>query len=93
MTTALIALALRLDNNMRQRDLLLVGVLMLLALFAGWYWGARDAHIGRQQQAIAGRLTEIETRMKPLEMDLNRREKNRNRLKGILSWTASKLRW
>jgi hypothetical protein len=76
---------------MKQRDLLIIGIFILLALFAGWYWGFRYAHIDQQQQVLSYRLVEIESRILPLEQDHSRRKKIRSKAKQLMGWFCSKI--
>ena len=77
---------------MRSHTILLVGILVFVALLVGW-------HVGREQgqmKASLGthniKLSDHEARLLPLERDLEKREKRRAKVNGLVQWVRQKIR-
>ena len=76
---------------MKGHTLLLVGLLMLLALFVGWSLGRDHSRLVATTETHASNLANHESRLLSLERDLDRREKRWAKAKGLMSWMREKI--
>jgi hypothetical protein len=76
---------------MKSHTLLLVGLLVLVALFVGWSVGRDYSRIAASTETNASRVSDHESRLLPLERDLERREKRWAKTKGLFDWMRGKI--
>src|SRR5688572_14030373 len=69
-----------------KQDTLMFFLFVALALFVGWHLGHRSACLEAAHHGIRAAVSDHEKRLLPLEQDLQRRQKIRGNVSGLLSW-------
>ena len=76
---------------MRRHTILLVGILVFVALLVGWHMGREQGQMKASLGTHNIKLSDHEARLLPLERDLEKREKRRAKVNGLVQWVRQKI--